>query len=113
MSFIFFFIPNIAYAAELGGNFREVVKTVVNIIGNGIIPIVIGLSLLAVFWNLGQYILKSDAEKEREKFPYYAMWSIIAFFVALSVFGIVKILSNTLLGNGSAAIPQFSTEGAK
>jgi sterol desaturase/sphingolipid hydroxylase (fatty acid hydroxylase superfamily) len=110
MSLITFIAPHVAQAAELGSSVKGAAEWVVDIISKGVVPIVVGLALVAVFWNLARYIIKSDNETERERFAGYALWSLIAFFVALSVFGIVKILGNTLLGNPNTAIPQFPTD---
>ncbi len=59
-----------------------------------IIPILIGLALLAFLWGIMRYLF-SDKKDDAKTLM---IWGIIALFVMTSVWGLVAILSDTILG---------------
>jgi len=63
-----------------------------------LIPLVIGLALLVFLWGVLQYALsKEDGGKEAAKG--YMLWGLIALFVMVSVWGLVNVISDTILGD--------------
>ena len=90
---LFIFFPLITAAAP--ANFKDVILIVVNIFAT-ILPVIVLLAFLYFLWGLAQY-LKSDKEKQAEA-KTVMINGIIAFFVMISVWGIVFILVGTFLG---------------
>jgi phosphotransferase system glucose/maltose/N-acetylglucosamine-specific IIC component len=41
------------------------------------------------------FLLKADDAKEREKGRQYILWAIVGFFIMVSVFGLLQVLTNT------------------
>ncbi|MES2135014.1 MAG: hypothetical protein V4449_02110 [Patescibacteria group bacterium] len=76
-------------------------------------PIVVALALLAFFWGLVTYIFGSSNDDKRKKGIHIMIWGIIALFVMLSVFGIIRALQSTLEldTSGSINIPKVNTSG--
>ena len=68
--------------------------------------VVVALALLWFLWGLAQYILNGPGEKQEDG-RNRMIWGIVALFVMVSVWGLVRVLSNTLgTGTGgSAPIP--------
>jgi membrane protease YdiL (CAAX protease family) len=72
-----------------------------------IIPALLGFILLIIFWNLGQFILHSGEERERDKYKQFMVWGVIGMFLILSFWGIVYAITrsffqsttNPVLGN--------------
>jgi Type IV secretion system pilin len=68
-------------------------KTVVN----QAIPILVGFAVLAFFWFLVLFIWRgSDNSTERDKMKSGMMWSIVALFVMVSVWGIIALIGSIL-----------------
>ncbi len=83
-------------AGQIGktpGTFSELVGLLISII-NLLIPIVIGAALIVFFWGIVRYIASVD-EDAKEKGRELAVWGSLAFFIMISVFGIIKILAVT------------------
>lgn len=60
---------------------------------NQILVLLIGLAVVMFVWYVIQYFIKADTD--REKAAPYVMWSLIGFFVILSLWGLVNIIQNT------------------
>lgn len=107
-------IPGFASAQTIGdavgGSFRDVVIAVIKFIGTSVVPLLVAIAFVIVLFNLVRYVGAGDSEQERTKFRDYTIWSIIAFFVMLSIFGLIQILSTTIFNGGAIVIPQFPTE---
>jgi len=65
------------------------------IITSVLIPLIFTLAFLFFLWNVLTFIRSSD-KTNKEEAKQRMVWGIIALFVMLGVWGIIKILSNTL-----------------
>ena len=83
-------VPLFANAQNLQG----VLGTFSDLI-NLAIPLVIALAVLYFFWGLAQYILSQGSEDKREEGKNIMIWGIIALFVMVSVWGLIKLLQET------------------
>ncbi len=65
-----------------------------NRILNGLVGIAILVAILAFFWGLIQWMFSSGGEAKSDglKFMFY---SVIAIFVMVSIWGIIRLLQNT------------------
>lgn len=105
-------LPALSFAqttSSVGQSFRDVVKAVVMFISGTVIPTLTGIAFLVVIYNLVQFIARSDNDQERAKFKGYTIWSLVAFFVFLAIFGIIQIFSTTIFNGSAIVIPQFPT----
>ncbi|MFQ5662114.1 MAG: pilin [Candidatus Paceibacteria bacterium] len=59
------------------------------------ILIVIGLAIAFFFWGLAKYILNAGDEEKKKEGRSIMIWGIIALFVMVSVWGIVRLLAET------------------
>lgn len=63
---------------------------------NQFIFLILGLALVMFVWNIYRYFISgSDDVKAKEEAGLYVMWSIIGFFVIISIYGLVNILTKT------------------
>lgn len=83
---------------------------------NFALPVLVGLAVLVFFWGLVQYIfsLGGEGDEKRQKSGRTLMiWGIIAFFVMLSLFGIIRIAQQTFNFQNPATqqpnVPQIPT----
>ena len=79
---------------------------------NKLVPLSIGFAFVGFLWFLVVFIWKSvDNPTERQKAKEGIMWSIVALFVMMAVWGIVIWIAN-LLGTGvGGSMPPFKLPG--
>jgi hypothetical protein len=92
---ISYFLPMLAFAQVAGGNLIGLIDLIGTIIGL-LTPIVVGLALLYFFWGLAKYILASGDENAKAEGKNIMIWGIIALFVMVSVWGIVRLIGTTV-----------------
>lgn len=68
---------------------------IVATINNQLIPLVIGLALLAFLWGMFMLITASDDEGKRKEAINIITYGIVGLFVMISVWGFVNILIGT------------------
>lgn len=90
--------------------FKDVIRLIVNDILNPLIVVIIGIAFLVFIWGLTKYISKSDNEAEQQKARSIMIYGILALFVMVSAWGLVRILTNTFFGaSGPALKPPVPT----
>ncbi len=89
------FIPEFAFAAVTTSTLVEVLGSFTGLI-NKAIPPVLGLTLLFFLWGLAKYILAAADEKKQVEGRTIMVEGIIALTVAVSVWGLVNLINNTL-----------------
>ena len=72
------------------------------------IPLLIALAVVAFMWGVITTVLNTDNEEKKKQGKQFMGWGIIALFVILSVWGLVKVLSNTI--GLEPFIPQLSNK---
>ena len=96
-----FFTPVIAFAE---GKDLKYLISVVTYYMNLFAGLIIGLAVLTFIWNIYNYFFKADVENKKEA-GLYVLYSTVGFFVILSLWGLVNILTNTF--NLGAPQPTF------
>ncbi|PIT90869.1 hypothetical protein COU17_03415 [Candidatus Kaiserbacteria bacterium CG10_big_fil_rev_8_21_14_0_10_49_17] len=84
-------LPSFAFAAT---GLQGVLQTVGTLISSAI-PIVLALAVLAFFWGLMKYIFSAGDADKQEEGRNIMIWGIIALFVMVSVWGLVRLLQDT------------------
>jgi len=94
-------VPVFASAQTLGDSLVLISKLL-----NGIIGLFITLAIVVFFWGLIKYLWSIDNENAHEGLK-IMFWGLIAIFVMVSIWGIIKLLQNTLhVGNTDPVIPK-------
>lgn len=75
---------------------RSIITTKVLVLVNPIIGIVTGLAVIFFIGGLAKFILNAGDEKGREEGKKVMLWGIIALFVIVSMWGIVRILQRSI-----------------
>ncbi len=86
--------PFITYAAPLGG-LTDLIKAFGGIV-NLLIPLVFGLALVFFFWGTAQFILNAGDTKTRDEGKNKMLWGIVALFVMVSIYGILRFIGSTI-----------------
>ncbi|HYF12823.1 MAG TPA: hypothetical protein VD928_00795 [Candidatus Paceibacterota bacterium] len=68
---------------------------------NMLIPVLIALALVVFFWGLIVYIFKKDPATGRQ----VMIAGLVALFIMVSVWGIIRLAQNTLGIQAGGAIP--------
>ncbi len=76
-----------------------------------VVPFLFALALVMFLIGVLQYVAGGDNEEKREAGRNMMVFGIIALFVMISVWGLVKILHSTLFGTGGTAENQFQIPG--
>ena len=100
-----FALPLVAAAQGGGGNLGPIQNLIVAI-GNIVallIPICIGLAMLAFFWGLVLYI----REPEKKDGTKIMIAGLVSLFIMVSIWGIIQLAQNALLGstNSTQTVP--------
>ena len=71
-----------------------------------LILIAVSLVFLYFFWKVGQFILAGDATYEKLKRE--IIWSVIAIFLLVSIWGIINLLQNILFPTQTGSGVQYT-----
>ncbi|MDO8552017.1 MAG: hypothetical protein Q7S01_00640 [bacterium] len=76
---------------------------------NNVIILFITIAVVVFFWGLIQYLAKIGGEDGAKKGASLMLWGIIALFVMVSVWGLIRILQSTFSINPGEQALQPST----
>lgn len=102
------------YGFGPGQNFGGVLGliTLAGVILSRLVPLLIGVAMLAFFWFLIEFIWKGkDSSDEQAKGKKGMMYSILAIFVMVSIWGIVAFIGNILGINQGGTMSGFNLPG--
>jgi hypothetical protein len=88
-------------------NLSEFVSLLISLI-EPLIVVIIGLALLVFFWGLVKFIYNAGDEKTHADGKNLMIWGLIALFVMVSVFGILRFAHSDFFGGGFG-VPYFKT----
>lgn len=88
------FTPAFALAQNLS-NVSRLVESIRNVI-DILIPLVAAIALLAFFWGLVKVILNAGNEEEKGKGKHIMIWGVVALFIIVSVWGLVKFIGEAI-----------------
>lgn len=88
-----FFIPFISYASAFGGDLKTFVDSYVLVTFKILVPILTGIAFLLFFWGVAKFILSAGEANELEKGRQMMIWGVLAIFVLVSFWGIIRFLS--------------------
>lgn len=92
-----FLAPQVSHAAT--NNLKQLISLVIEYM-NYAIYLIIGLATLSFVWNV--YRLYFVADADRTEAGKYVLFSVIGFFVMLSMWGLVNLVGGTLKLDNSA-----------
>jgi len=100
-------VPAMTEAVTLGHTLAQISGLV-----NGLIPIVLAIAVLVFFWGLAMYLLNSTAPEKRSEGINIMFMGIIAIFVMVSLWGIIRILQQTFkVDQAKPIVPEVIQRG--
>ena len=94
-------LPLVSMAAL--NNISDVGSFIINIINNVLVPVLFAVAFIVFLWGVFQvFILGASNEDTKDKGKSLMLWGLIGFFVMVSIWGLVNLLTNTVsFGNSS------------
>lgn len=79
----------------------------INTIINALVPIIISLALVVFFWGLVMYLAVLGDDEKRKKAIQLMIWGVVAIFVMVSIWGLVRLLQSTFrVDNQDPIVPK-------
>lgn len=94
-------LPLVSMAAI--SNVSDVGSFVINTINNVLVPVLFAVAFIVFLWGAFQtFIIGANSDDTKEKGKNLMLWGLIGFFVMVSIWGLVNILTGTVsFGNPS------------
>jgi hypothetical protein len=92
--------PLVAYAATS----KKLSDVIADITGylDQVLKLLMGFAVVMFVWYVIRYFIMQSDDTKRTEAAQYVMWSLIGFFIILSLWGLVNILISTFnLGSNS------------
>ena len=86
--------PSLVFAQNLS-NLETLVRSIGRLISLAL-PIVVAIALLAFFWGIVKYIFSASDEAKKKEGQTLMIWGLVALFVMVSVWGLVRFIGNAL-----------------
>ena len=96
-----FALPLVSMAAI--NNVADAGSFVINTINNVVVPVLFAVAFIVFLWGVFYtFILGAGSEEVKEKGKNLMLWGLIGFFVMVSIWGLVNVLTGTIsFGNNS------------
>ena len=108
-----FALPLVSFAAI--NNISDAGSFVINTINNILVPVLFAVAFIVFLWGaFDTFILGSNDEEVKDKGKNLMLWGLIGFFVMVSVWGLVNILTGTVsFGNNTGVTGGTPTAGVQ
>ncbi|MBX4210525.1 hypothetical protein KW783_00945 [Candidatus Parcubacteria bacterium] len=63
---------------------------------NPVILVLFAVATLIFLWGIFQFIAKVQSDSDRETGKRHIMWGLVGMFIMISVFGIIKVILDTI-----------------
>jgi hypothetical protein len=88
-------LPMLAGAAAIT-NVSDVGKFIIDTINNVLVPVLFAISFVVFLWGAFKtFILGASDDKKRADGKTQMLYALVGFFVMISIWGLVNILTNT------------------
>ena len=95
--------PAFVFAQSLG-NIETLMRSIGRLVDIAL-PIVVAVALLGFFWGLVKFIFAQGNEEAKADAKKIMLWGIIALFVMVSVWGLIRFIGNAFgVGQGDTII---------
>ncbi len=102
-----FTLPLFAVAATSVSNISQAGNFVINTINGVFVPVLFAVAFIVFIWGAFQaFILGANDQEAKGKGKHLMMYGLIGFFVMVSVWGLVNILTGSVgLNNSGVNVP--------
>ena len=98
-------VPVVASAQNTSTGIEDAIDTIGGFISS-LLPILIGIALLAFIWGLVKYVAAKDSDSQKEARG-VMLYGVLALFVIVAVWGLVELVADTfgISTGGTAPVP--------
>ena len=108
-----FALPLVSFAATTINNVSDAGSFVINTINNIVVPVLFSIAFIVFLYGAFEtFILGANSADVKEKGKNLMLWGLIGFFVMVSIWGLVNILTGTITF-GNSTITQPGATGVK
>ena len=102
-----FALPLVSLAAATSvNNISDAGSFIINTINNIIVPVIFSLAFIVFIYGAFEtFIIGANNEEVKEKSKNLMLWGLIGFFVMVSVWGLVNVLTGTVSFNNATVTP--------
>lgn len=106
-----FALPLVSLAAAVN-NLGDVGQFVINVINNILVPVIFAIAFIVFLWGAFQaFIIGASSDEAKDKGKNLMLWGLIGFFVMISIWGLVNILTGTVQFGNNVAPSTVPTSG--
>lgn len=88
-------LPLVSFGAV--NNLSDVGSLIINIINNIIVPVLFALAFIVFLWGAFlTFIAGAQSDETKTRGKNLMLWGLIGFFVMVSIWGLVNILTGTI-----------------
>lgn len=96
---------SIAYAStQSDAAIVRILQPIITYVLRPAFDILMGVAVVVFIWGVAQLIIKKDDASVRQEATQHILWGVVGFFIIFGVFGIIRLVANTLGVN----VPLFS-----
>ena len=107
-----FAIPLVSLAAV--SNLSDAGSFIINIINNVLVPVLFAVAFIVFLWGAFQtFILGQGSDESKEAGKSLMLWGLIGFFVMVSIWGLVNILTGSVTFGNNATPTTVPTSGVQ
>lgn len=108
-----FAVPLVSLAATVN-NISDVGSFIITTINNVLVPVIFAIAFIVFVWGAFQtFIMGATNDVAKEKGKELMLWGLIGFFVMVSVWGLVNILTGTVSFNNSSGVTGGTPKAAQ
>lgn len=85
----------VSYQGAANPKLGDLINYVTCIIGSSVIPLLFTLAVASFIWGVVQYVINDQEEAKKAKGRSFMIWGIIALTVMVSIWGLVRIFTDT------------------
>ena len=105
-------LPLVSLAAV--NNLSDAGSFIINTINNVIVPVLFAVAFIVFLWGAFKtFILGANSEEVKEKGKNLMLWGLIGFFVMVSIWGLVNILTGTVSFGNNTGVSQPGAGGVR
>ncbi len=87
---------NIGFVPQAEASIGTLMSSIERVIINPIIFLLFALALVIFLYGIVQYLMNPDSEEIRKTSKSHMMWGVVGLFIMIAVFGIMRIILNTV-----------------
>ncbi len=86
----------IGFVPHAEASIGTLMTSIERVIINPIIFLLFALALVIFLYGIVQYLLNPESEEIRKKSKDHMLWGVVGIFIMIAVFGIMRIILNTV-----------------